>query len=365
MANQGGNMPGFTFPPPADPFSQVITILLPDGTPFNITMADFAEYHTYGVRFGISRGAAIGASVMLLIVLLLLTKPDKRRSPIFALNSIALLLNSIIALLTAIFLAGPWQNPYASLVNDYDNIKPIDLSNSLAVPVLRLLLLSIVFVSLILQVKVIAATMRRVHRLPLLGACVFFALVAIGVNFAFMVQNCRNIMTKQPFFTPSFARLQKAAWGTEVVTLFLFTLVFTAKLGVFIFRRRQLGVKKFGPMRAVFIMGLQTMILPTILASLQFDTALPEMGTWYHTLVVLLLPLSSLWAAATLNDKPRSQSSRPILGFGSSGVSRSGATTAPVSPSETTVNPFKDDPELGKMGLAGGYSRKLQQIILD
>ena len=65
--------PNGTFPPPTDPFSQPVTLLMPDGTPFNVTMDDFAQMHFWGVDLGVLYGTEIGMSIVTLVAYAVLT----------------------------------------------------------------------------------------------------------------------------------------------------------------------------------------------------------------------------------------------------------------------------------------------------
>jgi pheromone alpha factor receptor len=256
----------FKYSPPQNPFNQPFTLLLPDGTPFNVTTGDLASFHYYTVKLAINRGVMIGACIIMLICLLVLTKRDKRGSPIFIINLLALLLTAIRQILVAIFLAGPFQHPYAVVAGDFDHITSIDKSNSIAVPVLATITLAIILISLLMQVKVVAATMQRTHRMALLGFCSVFALVAIGFQFALMVINCKAIIALESIYGAWFVRLQKETYASLVATLLLFTLIFVTKLGFAIRKRHQLGLRRFGPMQVIFIMGVQTLIVPSKVA---------------------------------------------------------------------------------------------------
>jgi pheromone alpha factor receptor len=250
------------YPPPEDAFNQPFTLLLPDGTPFNTTMEDLAYFHSYTIKLAINRGVMIGACIIMLIALLVLTKRDKRRSPIFLLNMVALLLTAIRQLLVTVYLTGPFQHPYAVVAMDFDRVTGIDYSNSIAVPVLTTITLGIILVSLLMQVNVVAATMQPSHRIILLCICSTFALAAIGFQFAFMVVNCRNIIALAPY-NDTTERLQQETYGSMVATLLICTLIFTVKLGLAIQKRRKLGLRRFGPMQVIFIMGVQTLIVPS------------------------------------------------------------------------------------------------------
>jgi pheromone alpha factor receptor len=259
-------MPTAIFPPPVDPFTQPVTLLLPDGTPFNVTMDQFAWFHTYGVQLAISRGVALGASIILLIVLLLLTRAEKRRSPIFALNVLALLFNTIKELVSTIYLAGPFQNPYAVISGDFSQITGIDKSNSVAEPVFTLMMLVVVELSLLLQVRVVLATAKAKYRYSILAVLGSMALVTVGFEFAVMVINCKNIVNLVDGFDNSFQNLLLETSLVMMISFSLFMLIFLGKLGYAILQRRKIGIKQFGPMQILFIMMLQTLIVPSKLS---------------------------------------------------------------------------------------------------
>lgn len=250
------------YDPPADPFSQAFTLLMPDGTPFNTTVDDLTWFHTYTIKLAINRGVMIGACITMLIALLVLTKSEKRRSPIYFLNLGALILTAIRQVLVAVFLVGPFQNPYAVVSGDFSRVKGIDYSNSIAVPVLTTITLATILASLLLQVNVVCATIKRSYRIATVGVCFAAALVALGFQFAWMVINCKNIMALVAW-SDELARRQKSVYGSLLAALLLFTLIFTVKLGLAIKKRHQLGMRGFGPMQVIFIMSIQTLILPS------------------------------------------------------------------------------------------------------
>lgn len=251
------------FPSPVDPFSQPVTILMPDGSPFNVTMDELTWFHFSGVRWGINYGASVGATAVTLVALILLTKPDKRRSPIFVLNLLALVFNLVRTVLGALYSTSPFQNPYAVIANDWRYITGSDKANSIAVPVMKVLLLVCIELSLLLQIHVVMATRTRTQRLAVLFTCSTVGLLAVGFSFAVMVVNARMIMNLQSGWGESFQDMVHGSNITIIISLSLFTAVFVGKLGFAMWQRRRLGMNKFGPMQVVFIMGIQTMIVPS------------------------------------------------------------------------------------------------------
>lgn len=252
--------PNGTFPPPTDPFSQPVTLLMPDGTPFNVTMDDFAQMHFWGVDLGVLYGTEIGMSIVTLVAYAVLTQPAKRRSTIFALNLLALIFNTIRAILLAVYVGGPWQNPYAYFADDWSRVPRSAYANSIAVPVMKFLELCCVEASLILQVHTVLAATSRVRRWFLVALSTLVGLVALGFVFAVMVLNAQAIMdlTSGYLFEP----ITSASNITTTISICFFFVIFTSKLGYALAQRRKLGIRNFGPMQILFIMGLQSMIIP-------------------------------------------------------------------------------------------------------
>ena len=127
-----------------DPFTQTITLSLADGTPLNIPLSELDDFMLYNVQISINFASQIGASLILLVVLLLLTKPDKRRAPIFITNVLSLALNVIRNILQCLYFTGPFTKIYAYYGQDYSHVAGKEYGISLTASVLTVLLLDCV-----------------------------------------------------------------------------------------------------------------------------------------------------------------------------------------------------------------------------
>ena len=256
-----------TVPPPGGPLAQPVTLLLPDGTPFNVTMDQFAWFHAQMSQMAISRGTALGATAVTLLAVAFLTQPAKRSSPVFALNVAALSFNVLRTLFMAIWVASDWTDPYAVIANDWARITATDVGNSVAVPVFTLLALGAVLASLMLQVRVALSTARRRVRRAVLALCGLLALGSLGTEMAVMVVNIRTqiVDLTNTARDLGWAKLVEANNLVMLLAFLLFTLVFVAKLGDTIWQqvRRLGGAQRFGPLQVLFIMGVQTLIVPS------------------------------------------------------------------------------------------------------
>lgn len=256
----GGSPATTSLPPDFDAWTQTFTLLYPDGTEFQASMGDLNYLRLYGFRIAINWATQIGASLVLLLVLILLTKREKRKSSIFIMNALCLILNTIRSLLQCIWLTGEWFDPYTVVSADYSRITASDRANTIASNTILTLLVICIFVSLSLQVWVVCVTAKPVHRLLIMGATTLVALVALGYRFA--VQTISNIQTMKDEGMEPYHKLITDMNITQAVAIWFYCCVFTFKLGYALIQRRKLKMNQFGPMQVIFIMGCQTMIIP-------------------------------------------------------------------------------------------------------
>lgn len=230
------------------------------GEAFPVSLDDLDAFYLYGLQNCVVAGTQIGAAFILLVVLLLLTKPEKRTSPIFIVNALALIFDVIRCVFSCLYFTGPFEETYAYFSSDYSHVHTQDYAMSVLKVVFSFLMLVCVSISLCLQTQVVCVTLRQAYRHAILALSTLIALTAIGVRFAFMVVNAILIVqTKQE---SSLYQLGSAANITTTLSICWFCAVFVAKLGVALRQRHKLGVGQFGPMQVIFIMGCQTLIIP-------------------------------------------------------------------------------------------------------
>jgi pheromone alpha factor receptor len=153
------------------------------------------------------------------------------------------------------------MNIYAQLVGDTAHIKPGDYAVSVTECLFTLITLGIVQATLIMQVRVVLASVDRMQRQVVLAVCGILVLVAMGFQMALTVANIKSILAFS--YQYGFLALQQQAQILTMVSLSVFMAVFVAKLAVAMVQRRRLGQRQFGPMQVLFIMGCQTLIVPS------------------------------------------------------------------------------------------------------
>ena len=243
-----------------DPFKQSIGVYTDPNSQVNVPIHDIDLWIYYGIQISINYGAQIGASTILLVVLILLTRSDKRTSPVIVVNTLSLFLNIIRNVLLCMYFTSPFNESYAFFTHDYSRVPRGAYATSIAATVFEILTLMSVEASLCLQVWVVCKTMRQAYRVIIFTISAVIALTAIAFRFTYSVENAILILkaaSDQP--------LIRLGSGTNIaisVSICWFSTIFVTKLGLALRTRRQLGLEKFGSMQILFIMGCQTLFIP-------------------------------------------------------------------------------------------------------
>jgi len=246
----------------SDPLSQAITFLDANGEPVTVSIFQITAYAHYAIEICINYSSQIGASGVLLVVLLLTTKKERRKSPVFFFNVLALFINVIRNVLQCLYFTGPFYNYYSQTTGDFSSVPRSQYHISVAGVVLTFLLVLCIEASLLLQVKAVSTTLRARYRYPLLVFSGVTALVAIAFRLALTIENARTILNLTNFYK-NFEWLALAMQCSLVASICVFSFIFVSKLGMALYQRRKLGIRQFGPMQIIFIMGCQTMIVPS------------------------------------------------------------------------------------------------------
>jgi pheromone alpha factor receptor len=246
-----------------DPFAQNITLTDRNGDPLVISMTALHTINLENIQMSLATGTGIGLSVLMLVAILLLTKPNKRQSPIFFLNTFSIILNTIACSIYAAYLTSNWNDPYALISADLSKVTRGEVANSIAYPVVKFIELIVIEISLILQVRAVLCTAQKMQRFWIMTLSISVGLVALGFQCALMILNGIAIASAAEAAPPrGIDQIGNAASVTLTGSVCFFMLIFVAKLGYALKQRHTLGLRKFGPMQVIFIMGLQTMTVP-------------------------------------------------------------------------------------------------------
>jgi pheromone alpha factor receptor len=265
----GGGQP--SGPPPGfDVYNQPFEIMDSQGEMQMTSTGDIDYIRVTAVRAAIIFATQLGASAVLLLVLLLMTPAAKRRSLSWIFNVLTLVCNVIRCTIQCTEMTGPFLNFVLLTLQEYGDASlgkhaRISIANS----VMTTLVFVFIELALVTQVHVIcAATMPRLYRLSILSFCGVVAMLAVGFRLNLMIRNCEDIanLANGTLATPKSTHNLDWAQSTSnimaIVSICVFSSVFCTKLGLAIRSRRSLGLKQFGAMQIIFIMGCQTLTIP-------------------------------------------------------------------------------------------------------
>lgn len=260
-----------TVPSPNDPvWSQEIasqSFNLTDifGDVYTFHLSDFDDYfHSTGESL-IIFGVNLGMCVTIAVVLLLLTKPDKRRTPIFALNLAGLFLQFFRMLMICILDTGPNFTIAVNFLQD-TSLTPESAFVPLYLYTFATIFWYIVIIaSLILQVRVVFGAEPKAQKYLTWGLAVF-GLATMGFNITTQAEVFKGNLSKNGDVDNWYFWVEETGRILYAITIGLASFIFVAKLIYLIHRRQKMGFKGFGPLQVIVIMGAQCLVVPRIFA---------------------------------------------------------------------------------------------------
>lgn len=263
-------VPTVVLPTDFDVYNQTFSLYTHDGQQATLSTLDIDQVRLTAVRTAIIFAVQLGASAILLLVLLLMTQGAKRRSLSWIFNVLALVCNVIRCTIQATEMTGPFLNFVLVTLQEYGDAS---LAKHIRISIANSVMTTLVFVfielALVTQVHVIcAATMPRLWRLGILTFCGVVAMLAVGFRFNLMIRNCQDTSNLGKGILGDDASSERLDWAQStsnimaIVSICVFSAVFCTKLGLAIRSRHQMGLKQFGAMQIIFIMGCQTLTIP-------------------------------------------------------------------------------------------------------
>ncbi|QSL65913.1 hypothetical protein MERGE_003050 [Pneumocystis wakefieldiae] len=248
------------------PVNQTVLLKNSNGETIPFLLSDFDYFSLSRAQTSMIFSAQCSMSLLLALVLILTSKKEKRKTLLFFLN--------IGGLITC------------------------TISRRVSIVVAKRLL----YINC--HIIVVYATDKR-FQIPL---TTFFSMIIIAVLTFWILAAVQNSMAvlSQTHFGHS------GLWGSPwpytaarisfAFSIFIGCIVFIYKLLVTIYRRHKMGVKEFGPLQIIFIMSCQTLIIPVILILIDFGVKITGFSSLTQALVVMSLPLSSLWASSKVEN---------------------------------------------------------------
>lgn len=262
------------------------------------------EYYHDKLRLAILFGVRIGAAVLTLIAMHLISKRNRTKM-LFLANQMSLIVLIIHAALYIRFLLGPFASLMLKVTLMYDGGSfNLETGVSVASNVFMLFMILSVQTSLAIQTRSVfhAWLKSRVY------ITIALILISLLVSFFWIFH---TVVSSRKLLIPSF-NMDPYQWtrlASDVAfasSISIASVVLLGKLAVAIKLRKTLGKKPLGYTKVLMIMSTQSLVVPAILIIANY--ALPQKNSWIlsgvtYLVVVLSLPLSSLWATSVTDSK--------------------------------------------------------------
>ncbi|CCD26095.2 alpha-factor pheromone receptor STE2 NDAI_0G03180 [Naumovozyma dairenensis CBS 421] len=287
----------------------------------NDTVVSFDEVQTIvdkKITEAIMFGVRCGAVILTIIVMWMISK--KKKTPIFIINQISLFLILLHSALYFRYLLSNYSSVTYALTGFPQFIHRGDVHIYGAASIIQVLLVASIETSLVFQVKVIFTgdNFKRIGRV-VMGISIALGLATVAMYFVAAIKGMISTYNNVGGTQPKYFNVATILLASSINFM---TLILVIKLILAIRSRRFLGLKQFDSFHILLIMSCQSLLAPSILFILAYSLN-PNDGTDVLVtvatlLVVLSLPLSSMWATAANNaSRPTSAGSdySPSTGF--------------------------------------------------
>jgi pheromone alpha factor receptor len=239
---------------------QVVHWLANHGLPLvNTSLSNIDSSVWYNTACAMNFSAQAGGCGVMFFVVLFLSREAKRKTPIFILNILSLMLGFLRGLLFALYFLSPWVNFYPYFTSDYSAIPRSAYALSVSASAMPLFMTTTVNLSLVFQAFTVTKNMKDCYRYAVifLSGLIFF--LALGFEFALMITNSLAIVQAKIF---NAQWIQRGTLYMETISIWFFSIVFTSKLVYTLYYRRKHGWKQWSGVKILAAMGGCTMLIP-------------------------------------------------------------------------------------------------------
>lgn len=263
---------------------------------------------------------SIGLACAIVFSLVLLLVHKNKRSPTFILNQASMIVFIIRCSLYLAYLMGPFMDynfQLTGLLNSKDYPKH---KITIAANALYTILITLIEATFVYQIYSVFIS-PEIKKLGLILTALSAALGLTAVGWYLYLTIASSLRFESslrgeeaPIYISS--KLSSVPIIIFTTTVNVMSLVLIAKLAMAIRTRRYLGLKQFDSLHIVMIMMTQTFIVPSVLTIINssLENTLGEENLLYTIsmiLIVLSLPLTSMWANAA-NNNPQPSSGTPF-----------------------------------------------------
>ncbi|KAL6696842.1 fungal pheromone mating factor STE2 GPCR domain-containing protein [Trichoderma pleuroticola] len=295
-----------------NPYTQNITIIGPPGyPPMPVPIAQIDAFNDETASIVLNYGAQLGASLAMLLVILLTTPSQKFLRASNLLHVLALIVCAVRTVFLAFYFLSPFAHFYQVWSGDYSQIPAWNFRTSIAGTVLSMLLAIIAEGALMYQAWTMVSLFASRAKYALSFLSLLVTLITTGFRVASTVIQCESILNLQSSRKYGWLLKTTLIWNT--CSIAWFCALFNSKLVYHLISNR--GVlpsrRAMTPMEVLIMANGILMFVPVIFAILEWYHFINfEAGSLTPTSIAIILPLASL-AAQRLSQAPSTPSTDP------------------------------------------------------
>ncbi|EAA30497.1 pheromone receptor [Neurospora crassa] len=286
--------------PPADRDhleNQVLFLFDNHGQLLNVTTTYIDAFNNMLVSTTINYATQIGATFIMLAIMLLMTPRRRFKRLPTIISLLALCINLIRVVLLALFFPSHWTDFYVLYSGDWQFVPPGDMQISVAATVLSIPVTALLLSALMVQAWSMMQLWTPLWRALVVLVSGLLSLVTVAMSFANCIFQAKNILYADPL--PSYW-VRKLYLALTTGSISWFTFLFMIRLVMHMWTNRSIlpSMKGLKAMDVLIITNSILMLIPVLFAGLEFlDSASGfESGSLTQTSVVIVLPLGTLVA---------------------------------------------------------------------
>ncbi|KAL1839641.1 hypothetical protein VTJ49DRAFT_1302 [Mycothermus thermophilus] len=338
-ASPGGPPPTGPPPPGFDPLNQTSTLLYSNGVtlvPFNTHF--ITEQYIEATSLSIEYGSQIGASFIMLCVVLAMTPRTRFRRAATLISIASLTINTIRMVLLSLFFTTTWMNLYILVTYDGSVVPRSAYNLSAAATILSVPVTVLILAALGLQAWSMISLWRARWKVPAVAISALLLLATVAFSMTITILQVRATL-----YADLSALSSVVAWVRKTYLIFIttsicwFCFLFNIRLVMHMWTSWSIlpSLKGLKAMDVLVITNGILMLVPVIFATLEFfDWDHFEPGSLTQTSVVIVLPLGTLVAQRLANpvwfgtgpDPASGASACPHCGRGGTGAATIGGT---------------------------------------
>ncbi|EWC46628.1 hypothetical protein DRE_04115 [Drechslerella stenobrocha 248] len=282
-----------------DPDRNPIAFLYPDATKVTFTFAQIDEFRRDQIFTSAIFASQTSAAMIVLAVMLCITHKDKRKTSVFMVNILNLLLVIVRGILFVQYFMGHLSNTYETFTWDLSRVPKTEIYESIVSSVMSMLLMIGTQISLILQIRICYALNPRAKRRFLITS---FTISAVATTAYLALGIYRVQLGAEPPNPKIIKYANPAVNGLVAFSIAAFSAMFCWRMFLSIKNRRSMGFTGVGSLESLFLSGFQCLVFPALFCIAENFLKFGGSASLAQASVALLLPLSHLWATNVQTD---------------------------------------------------------------